>query len=150
MFSFYSSFVVSSFVVIIFSDTAVDACDEFLVRCVLFEPSFDNEIQSRRYDKIAITATAISEQPRLLHHWNLQGGGEYSPATLFHCGICLLPDKCPMTLRPEHTARQIAATRRSNTSQQQISSCEQKNFIENFVAATEFCRCNMSHKIKLV
>ena len=28
-------------------------------------------------------------------------------------------------------------------SQQRISSCEQQNFIENFVAATEFCHCNM-------
>ena len=53
-------------------------------------------------------------------------------------------------LRREHIGRQIAATCRSNTSQQQISSREQENFIENFVAATEFCRCNMSHKIKLV
>ena len=43
--------------------------------------------------------------------------------------------------RPEHTGRQIAATRRSNTSQQQISSCEQEKILsprQNFVAAT--CR----------
>ena len=40
------------------------------------------------------------------------------------------------------------ATNRSNTLQQQISSCEQENFIENFVATTEFCRCNTSHKVK--
>ena len=30
---------------------------------------------------MAITATAISEQQRLLHRWNLQGG--YCAATLF-------------------------------------------------------------------
>ena len=55
-------------------------------------------------------------------------------------------------LRPKHTRRQIAATRRSN------KFCRVNKRIllkilsprQNFVAATEFCRCNMSHKIKLV
>ena len=41
------------------------------------------------------------------------------------------------TVAGTHEATKIPATHHSNTSQQQISSCEQENFIENFVTATD-------------
>ena len=87
MFSFYSSFVVSSFVVIIFSDTAVDACDEFLVRCVRFEQSFDNEIQSRRYVELTKSQSLLPQFPSNHAYFTVgicRGGGS---TALPHCFI---------------------------------------------------------------
>ena len=44
------------------------------------------------------------------------------------------------------TMRPIAATRRRYRLLQQIASCD----VKIFVAATEFCRCHLSHEFKLV
>ena len=49
-------------------------------------------------------------------------------------------------LKAEHTRRQIAATHRGK----HISSSEQESIYKKFVTVTDFCRCNKSHKFKLV
>ena len=53
-------------------------------------------------------------------------------------------------LRSVHTKRQVAATRWGDTSQRQIASCVLENFEKMFVAATEFCRRNKSHRFSLI
>jgi len=47
-------------------------------------------------------------------------------------------------LRPRHTMRQIAATRRRDRLLQQIASCD----VKIIVATTEFCHCDLLHKFK--
>ena len=55
------------------------------------EQLFDNENQNRLYVQLRnpITATAISDQQRLLHHWNFQGEDtaiSVAPGNLFAIG----------------------------------------------------------------
>ena len=54
------------------------------------------------------------------------------------------------TLRSVHTRRQVAATCRGDTLQRKIASCALENFVKIFVAATEFCRRNKSHRFSLI
>ena len=54
------------------------------------------------------------------------------------------------TLRLVHTRRQVAATCRGDTLQRKIASCALENFVKIFVAATEFCRRNKSHRFCLI
>ena len=49
-----------------------------------------------------------------------------------------------------HTRRQVAATCRGDTLQRQIASCVLEKFVKIFVAATEFCRRNKSHRFSLI
>ena len=56
----------------------------------------------------------------------------------------------PCPLRPGHTRRQVAATRRGDKSPQQIVLCDTINFMKIIVAAAEFCRRDQSHEFKPV
>ena len=48
-----------------------------------------------------------------------------------------------------YTRQQVAATCRSETLQRRIT-CELEKFVKIFVAATEFCRHNKSHRFSLI
>ena len=54
------------------------------------------------------------------------------------------------SLRSVHTRRQVAATCRGDTLQRKIASCALENFVKIFVAPTEFCRRNKSHRFSLI
>ena len=64
--------------------------------------------------------------------------------------LSLLIIPTPETLRSVHTKRQVAATRWGDTSQRQIASCVLENLEKMYVAATEFCRRNKSHRFSLI
>ena len=54
-------------------------------------------------------------------------------------------------LRPRHTMRQIAATNRCDMSPRQVAATNRLVWhVKIIVAATEFCRCDLLHKFKLV
>ena len=55
-----------------------------------------------------------------------------------------------ITIKVGTHRRQVAATRWGDTSQRQIASCVLENFEKMFVAATEFCRRNKSHRFSLI